>query len=179
MQIANLGNVNNHSSVLISQLDLHIVYKIPFHHYRKMLICRELDRFLSANYRAHGKCNTHRKSILCRLLVYKHTTHIWHTAKQTICRVQDLKKHDTCMAHGKIANLPCAHTCPRQNKILPCAFLLCRVHGKLFGKMPSKLFLLCTHCTWYSMLNFGMFLDLFAIFSHFILLNGFPGISQI
>ena len=94
MQIANLGNVNNHSSVLISQLDLHIVYKIPFHHYRKMSICRELDRLLSANYRAHGKCNTHRKSILCRLLVYKHTTHIWHTAKQTICRVP-------IHAHGK------------------------------------------------------------------------------
>ena len=156
---------------------------------RKMSIHCVLDRLSCANYRAHGKGHG---------MQIKHTANATHMANQYFAMCLSTK-HTTCLAHGKIGNLLCAWlentwsmfgtrqnsqfaVCPymptaKQN--IAMCFSALPSWNKIFGKMPSKLFLLCTHCTWYSMLNFGMFLDLFAIFSHFILLNGFPGISQI
>ena len=62
----------------------------------------------------------------------------------------------------------------RQNNILPSANFV--AHGKDFTKfliLPSKIFVTSTHFTLYSMLSFSMFLALFVIFNHFILLNDF------
>ena len=63
---------------------------------------------------------------------------------------------------------------------LSCAS--CQAHDEVFEKvliLPSQLFLLSMYCTRYSMLSFGIFLDLFAIFNYFISLNGFFRIIQI
>jgi len=69
-----------------------------------------------------------------------------HSVKKGVCRVP---KKNTQQRRG----------------FAECFFLALSKEISFFSLLTFKLFLLCTYNMWYSMLNFGIFLDLLAIFN--------------
>ena len=138
---------------------------------------RQTSSLPSAAKNTLGKIMSLGKQTLCRVLKNIRQTMKKHSAKH---------RHSTTNCHVDIRQLVCrplevywvsvsgtrqrnkfaeCFFCTRQrNKFAECFFCPPQIN-KFFSLLTLKLFLLSTYNMWYSMLRFGIFLDLFAIFN--------------
>ena len=155
-------------------------------HYRKPPVCRVQKTLPCAKIRAHGKPS------LCRVPTERaHDKHLAH-GKHFLCRVSGQKTYGKHPTHGKGSYLPCAaEESTRQRPSTRQRSLVCRAPRllhmaklwhttKLCKKVDFALpifFLLYIYSVLYSLLKFGIFLVIFAIFSHLISLIEFLGLN--
>jgi len=149
-------------------------------HYRKPPVCRVQKTLPCAKIRAHGKPS------LCRVPTERaHDKHLAH-GKHFLCHVSRQKTHGKHPTHGKGSHLPCAAEESTRQRSLVCRAPRLLHTAKLWhtAKLCKKVdfalpifFLLYIYSVLYSLLKFGIFLVIFAIFSHLISLIEFLGLN--
>ena len=129
-----------------------------------------------AVYRAHGK------DTICRVLKKQRTVNIGHTAKTIFAVCLTLGTQQSC-GNGLVACFVCRvppvwHTA----NMSPVSIGRVPLRGtqqsiQIFLILPSQIFLFCAYNTCCFVLNFGIFLYSFTIFSEFVCLIKFLAIE--
>ena len=113
---------------------------------------RQIRSLPSVPQKTLGKINTHGKQFFVECIIF------WHSAKMRVCRVFFL--------HSANSSLPSVlFLALGKDYDSPSVFFTLGKELKIFPLSTSKNFLLSTYNMCYSMLKFGTFLYLFAIFN--------------
>ena len=148
-------------------------------HYRKRQRCRVSKTLPCAQTQAHGK------PALCHVLVETaHGKRLAH-GKRDVCRVSGQKTHGKTQPTANVEVCRVLRNKAHGNEALFAVCLFFYTRQKFYTRqnyekkqiLHSQIFLLYIYSVLYSLLKFGIFLVIFAIFSHLFSLIEFFGVK--